>query len=133
VIAYCEEQLRGFSACEVRLLDADVVRSRDMEHVALTDYDTFLTTSLEHIKHDQELIRRLPENRHFVFGVAGFDDPEHFRVFSRPEEIKDRYGHLLSIFSIASLGEEDRKFVVLSKTGRGPFAEGVPGGGRIPL
>jgi hypothetical protein len=75
-----------------------------------------LTTSFEHIEYDRELIKRFPENRHFVFGVAGFDDPEHFRVFYGPEEIKDRYGDLLSIVSIAVLGEQDQKFVVLSRT-----------------
>jgi SAM-dependent methyltransferase len=118
VVAYCDQQLACFSNCEVKLLDANIVRSNDIEHANIEQYDTFLTTSFEHIQYDRELINTFPKNRCFVFCVAGFDDPEHFRSFTGKEQITERYNDLLSIASIEALGEQDQKFVVMSWTAR---------------
>jgi hypothetical protein len=116
VVTYCERQLTQFANCEVKLIDANIVRSRDIDQAKLEQYDAFVTTSFEHIEYDRELIRRFPESRCFVFCVAGFNDPEHFRVFTDPEQIKDRYADILLIRRVEALGREDQKFVVLSWT-----------------
>ncbi len=71
-----------------------------MHPLALQSYDTFVTTSFEHIQHDRDLISALPPAATFVFSVACFDDPEHFRVFRRPQQLRARYDDLLEIESI---------------------------------
>src|SRR5258705_5961964 len=107
VVDYCKHQLVSFSNSSVKLVDANIERSKDIDNEYLEQYDTILTTSLEHIEHDRTLIERFPKNCNFVFCVAGFDDPEHFRVFTTPEEIRNRYDDLLSIQSVKVLGEQD--------------------------
>lgn len=116
IIEQCERQLDAYESCDVVLFDANKIASGDTGDIKIETYDTFLTTSFEHIQHDRELIKRLPSNRHFVFCVAGFDDPEHFRIFSNPAEIRQRYKHLLSIERIEILGDTFKKFVTLSRT-----------------
>jgi peptidoglycan/xylan/chitin deacetylase (PgdA/CDA1 family)/glycosyltransferase involved in cell wall biosynthesis len=110
-VAYSERQLVGYSNCNVKLVNADVVRSPDFENANLDEYDTIITTSFEHIEYDLELIRRLPPNSRFIFCVAGFDDPEHFRLFTSAAQIRERYSALLSISRIEPLGSSDRKYV----------------------
>jgi len=114
VVAYCEQQLRQFPNCRAKLIDANIARSKDIENERLDQYDTILTTSFEHIEHDRALIAQFPKNSYFIFCVAGFDDPEHFRIFSSTDEIRVRYQDLLKLRSIQVLGEKDQKFVVLS-------------------
>src|SRR5689334_12732450 len=75
VVAYCERQLAPFSNCRVKLIDANIARSKDIENEGLEQYDTILTTSFEHIELDRALIERFPKNSYFIFCVAGFDDP----------------------------------------------------------
>lgn len=116
VIDYCRRQLAVFPQCEVRLLDADVKRARDIENSELARYDMFVTTSFEHIEHDRELIRKLPENSYFIFSLAGFSDPEHFRVLITPKQIRSRYRRLLTFISVETIGLEDKKFVTLART-----------------
>jgi hypothetical protein len=113
MIAYCKEQLARYPQCEVALVDADVRRSSDITSVRLADYDVILTTSLEHIQFDRELIELLPPGCTFVFSVATFDDPEHFRHFTDEEGIRNRYAQILDIISITSV--EGYKFVVHSR------------------
>lgn len=115
VVAYCEHQLAEFSNCRVKLIDANTMRSDDIMTEHLEQYDVILTTSFEHIEHDRTLIDQFPKNSYFAFCVAGFDDPEHFRIFASPEDIKKRYHDLLEIKSITIIGEHDQKFVALSR------------------
>jgi hypothetical protein len=115
MIEYTRRQLAEHRKCEVKLIDADVTRSDDMNRAALSPYDVFITTSFEHIQFDRELIARLPPATHFVFSVTGFDDPEHFRVFSSEEEVRTRYSDVLHIRHITH-NQEANKFVVLART-----------------
>lgn len=115
-VDYCEKQLLHLPQCEVGLINADVVSSNDIERSGLLDYDTLVTTSFEHIEHDFELIARFPTGRCFVFCVAGFDDPEHYRMFNSAQEIRDRYGRVLSIEAIEELGQDIRKYVTIAWT-----------------
>jgi hypothetical protein len=115
MIEYTRRQLAEHRKCEVKLIDADVTRSDDMTRAALSPYDVFITTSFEHIQFDRELIARLPPATHFVFSVTGFDDPEHFRVFSSEEEVRTRYSDVLHIRHLTH-NQEANKFVVLART-----------------
>jgi len=116
VVAFCEKQLLHFRQCDVGRINADVMSSSDIANLRLADYDTFLTTSFEHIEHDLKLIARLPPHRCFVFGVAGFDDPEHYRVFNSAAEIRERYEKVLTVGDIEELGQEIRKYVTITWT-----------------
>ena len=117
VVDYCRRQLQRYPQCDVALINADVVSSNDISRCGLSGYDVFLTTGFEHIEHDLDLIRALPRESCFVFCVAGFDDPEHFRLFSSADQIRDRYDLLLRIENIVELGEEPaKKYVVLAHT-----------------
>jgi SAM-dependent methyltransferase len=116
VVEYCKKQLSHFRQCEVGLINADVVSANDIAQSGLDDYDTFVTTSLEHIEHDFELIGQFPPGGCFVFCVAGFEDPEHYRVFDSAAGIRDRYGDVLTIGAIEELGQEVRKYVTIAWT-----------------
>ena len=114
VVDHCRRHLARFPNCDVALVDADVTRSTDIANAALQPYDTFITTSFEHIEHDRELIGAFPVGASFVFCIAGFDDPEHFRLFENIEQITARYADVLSIEHVETIGDQAKKFVVVS-------------------
>jgi hypothetical protein len=116
MLEFCQRQLGGHPRCEVALADADVTRSNDISTERLVRYDVVLTTSFEHIQHDYGLIERLPDECEFVFSVATFDDPEHFRHFSSEDEIRSRYGRVLEFETIAPV--DGYKFVALARRRR---------------
>jgi hypothetical protein len=114
VVDYCRRQLRNHLQCTVKTIDANVFRTTDIDHEGLHQYDAIVTTSLEHIEHDRELIAKFPAGCSFVFSVAGFDDPEHFRVFDTVDQISERYRDLLRIREVESVAA-GKKLVVLSR------------------
>ncbi len=113
MVTATRRQLERFACCDVRLIDAED-RDNAMNPVELQTYDTFITTSFEHIQHDIALIESLPRGSAFVFSVAGFDDVEHFRVFTDQRQIHARYAHVLDIAHIW-LNKDRSKMVVASR------------------
>ena len=111
MLDYTTKQLEDRAKCRVLRVDADVVRSGDMRQLRVAAYDTFITTSFEHIRFDRELIEELPVGSNFVFSVALFDDPEHFRVFENEDQLRSRYGDLLAITAVR-LNQQSNKAVV---------------------
>jgi glycosyltransferase involved in cell wall biosynthesis len=101
----CAAQLADEPRCAVALIDADVTRSPDMQRERLQVYDAFVTTSLEHIQFDRELVHQLPVGSTFVFSVARFDDPEHFRVYESLADVRARYAGLLDIVDARETGD----------------------------
>lgn len=97
VIDYCRSYISSDRRFRTKLIDADVSRSTDMHRHNIADFDTFITTSLEHIQFDREMIKEMPTGSILVFSVALFDDPEHFHVFSSVRDVKRRYRGLLRI------------------------------------
>lgn len=76
-------------------------------------FDSFVTISMEHFGNDLEIITAFPVGSHFVFGLAGFDDIEHFRYFEGEDEITQRYSGYLEIVDIYRLSHNAKfKFVV---------------------
>jgi hypothetical protein len=66
MIEFAATQLADRPRCSVTVIDADVKRSHDMHRHHLQAYDTFITTSLEHIKFDREPVSELPLGSAFV-------------------------------------------------------------------
>lgn len=97
MVAFCRDQVSGDPRFRAFLADADVHRSTDMRRASVSGFDTFITTSLEHIQFDRELVAELPHGAAFVFSVAKFDDPEHFRIFDGVDDVVARYGDLLRV------------------------------------
>jgi SAM-dependent methyltransferase len=116
MIRHCERQLEGNRKCEVKLIDANVLTGDPPASEWLSGYDTFITTSFEHIQFDRELIAALPRGAVFVFSVAGFDDPEHFRVFASERQIRSRYRDLLDFAAIWSNPQRSKWVVVARRT-----------------
>lgn len=108
MVDYCQRQLEGDPRCVVELLDADVTRGSDFTRERLSAYDLFLTTSFEHIQFDRRFIESLPREAAFIFSVAGFDDPEHFRVFESGDEIRRRYDDLLHFIDVRSTADSTK-------------------------
>jgi glycosyltransferase involved in cell wall biosynthesis len=113
MVEFCESRLADQPRCVVALIDADVERSQDMHRDHLQGYDMFVTTSLEHIQFDRELIGQLPIGTIFVFSVARFDDPEHFRVYEALADVYSRYADLLRIIETREI-RDGQKLVVAS-------------------
>jgi hypothetical protein len=113
VVEYCKKQLSECNRFEAALVDADIQRSDDLLRAGLETYDVVVTTSFEHIQHDRELIELLPNSCTFVFSVAAFDDPEHFRRFENEAQIRNRYNDLLDISSIEH--PDEGRFVVMAR------------------
>jgi hypothetical protein len=97
MVDFCRASFTGDARFHASLVDADVERSADMRREAVSVFDTFITTSLEHIPFDRELVAQLPAGAAFVFSVAKFDDPEHFRIFDGVHDVVARYGDLLRV------------------------------------
>ena len=72
MLDYCASRLDNDPRFDVALMDADLARSNDMHRERLRDYDMIVTTSLEHIELDRELIDQCPAGSAFVFSVAMF-------------------------------------------------------------
>lgn len=104
VVEHARRQLQRWPHCSVKMVDGDLSRSQDMVAANIGTYDLFLTTSFEHIRLDRELICEMPPGAAFVFSVALFDDPEHFRVFGNESELRQRYGDLMAIDHVVALG-----------------------------
>jgi protein-L-isoaspartate O-methyltransferase len=132
MLDYTKSQLAGYGNCEVALLDADVGRSSDMSADRISAFDTFVTTSFEHIQFDRELIQHMPAGSNFVFSVALFDDPEHFRVFNNKHQIRRRYNDLLDIAEI-QLNAEANKAIVSAKVRSVPTRNRLFGITHLPL
>ena len=114
MVEYCSAALRDLENCDTAVIDADVHRSPDMRRDRLAGYDLFVTTSLEHIEFDRELIDEMPLGSNFLFSVATFDDPEHFFVFESPDDVSQRYAGLLRITSVRATSDGN-KYVVSSE------------------
>jgi hypothetical protein len=112
MVEYCQARLKNYPQCDVALIDADVRRSTDMHRDRIAAYDTFITTSLEHIQFDLDLVNEFPTGSTFILSLARFDDPEHFRVFESAADITSRYGGLLKIKKIDE-STDGKKFVAL--------------------
>jgi hypothetical protein len=97
MVEFSAAKLADKPRCAAALIDADVKRSSDMHHDHLQEYDMFITTSFEHIQFDRELVAQLPIGAAFVFSVARFDDPEHFRIYETLADVQSRYADLLRI------------------------------------
>lgn len=111
MLQYCRLKLQGMPRGEIALLDADVVRSPDLRPDRIAEYDLFVSTSLEHIEYDIELVRGFPLGAGFIFSLTRYDDDEHFRVFETPEDITTRYGSILRIDALRE-NREASKFIV---------------------
>jgi len=118
MLEYTRSQLSGYPKCVVLFADADVFRSEHMRAHRLAEYDTFITTSFEHIQFDRELIQQLPSGANLVFSVALFDDPEHFRVFQDEAQLRSRYGDLLAITYVGKNLEANKAVVAAKVRGR---------------
>jgi len=84
----------SFVTQDISKLDlAALIKNPATSVVVATEY-------LEHVKHDLEFIGHLPEGVRVIFSVPSFDDPGHERFFPQVRQVEDRYGGLLSDFSI---------------------------------
>lgn len=97
MVEFCRDVVHDTPRFRAALVDADVHRSTDMHRGSISGHDVFLTTSLEHIQFDRELVAELPIGSRFVFSVAKFDDPEHFRVFDSVRDVAARYDGLIRV------------------------------------
>ena len=94
---------------EIDMSDLSVLK----ESIDFTYFDMITTISYEHFRDDIETIRDLfPTGSWFLFSVASFDHPEHFRFFKTEEEVRKRYDDVLDIVSIRPA---KMKFIVLGK------------------
>lgn len=92
---YTKKQLTEIPDCEVLKVNADPVDSTDLDHIGLKRFDTVICTSLEHIEHDLDLVRKLPLGTRFYFSLNNLTIDCHFRAFHNESEIRAHYGGLL--------------------------------------
>jgi hypothetical protein len=112
MVQYCTNYLANESRCRVGFIDAEVKRSTAMHRQNIKEYDTFITTSLEHIQFDCEMIKELPIGAKFIFSVPSFDDPGHFRYFININEVLKRYNKLLDILGFWTSLDRNKMIVM---------------------
>jgi SAM-dependent methyltransferase len=68
------------------------------------DYDCVVCTEvLEHIEHDLQAIASWKGGSYCICSVPNFDCETHVRFFSSEDEVRERYGGLIAIESIARI------------------------------
>lgn len=86
-VTYARNLLKQYLNCEISKIDIDA----SYKNVNWSFYDCFVTTSLEHLEHDLEIIGKMPSNSKFLFSVPDFPSADHIRVFKNREAVVERY------------------------------------------
>ncbi len=101
---------------------AHFVRGSAVGHLHLLSRPFYKTAVLlellEHIYEDRELIAKIPAGRHIVASVPDFPTRGHCRYFGTAEEVKQRYGRLMTFDRIVvehGLASDNRWFVFRGK------------------
>lgn len=98
-----------FEVVEIDMSDVKVLK----ESIDFSYFDMITTISYEHFRDDLDMIRDIfPSGAWFLFSVASFPHPEHFRHFKTEESVHERYGEVMDIVSIRPA---KMKFIVLGK------------------
>jgi hypothetical protein len=94
-IKLAKESIGNDPRVTIELLDAENYKQYNKYF-----FDTFISTSLEHIMSDMKILESLPKDTLVVLSLPNFYTKGHVRYFRAPCEIQDRYGHLLNILEI---------------------------------
>ena len=78
---------------------------KDYKYFDWAFYDAFICVSLEHLENDKEILKLIPAGKKVYLSVPNIDAPDHIRVLSTDEQIKERYGDILDIKHIEDCGE----------------------------
>ncbi len=88
VVEYTEKRLRRQNTPHtVTLLDID----HDWKAVPWSKYDLVVSTALEHVNHDLEIIQSIPKGCHVALCLPAHKWEGHVRCFANWREIKERY------------------------------------------
>jgi hypothetical protein len=74
-----------------------VFDANEIPHTDLSEFDTFICTSLEHLKNDVEILDSLPEPCTIYFCVTNMPDKTHEWGFDDEWEIYNRYKDVMRI------------------------------------
>lgn len=77
-----------------------VFDANDIPRANLNDHDTFVCTSLEHLKKDREIISSLPRGSMLYFCVTNSPDKTHMWTFEDEHDIHDRYRDVMNLIDI---------------------------------
>jgi len=93
------EHLKYFPNLVMTLLDID----KDYAKVEWQNYDMVISSSLEHIVHDREIIQSIKPETLVVLSLPSFTSKGHVRFFPNLANILQRYGDLLEWIYLDSL------------------------------
>ena len=84
-----------------------------MPFANMKKYDTFICTSMEHLKNDRFIIKSLPKDSVLYFCATDMNDKTHFWRFRDENEIRDRYINHLKITDLKTIKiDQTRKKVI---------------------
>lgn len=78
---------------------------QDYKYFDYRSYDAFICVSMEHLENDKEILQQIPPGGKVYLSIPNIDAPDHIRVLSTDEQIKERYGDILDIKLIEDCGE----------------------------
>lgn len=88
-----QKRLSQFKNCTLNIMDIDVNYALVNWH----KYDTVISTSLEHLAKDREIISSIKPSTKVFLCLPNFGEGGHVRYFKNREQIENRYGDLMDI------------------------------------
>jgi len=96
-IKIAKKRLERFTNVECIRFDAD----EDYKTFMFDQFDTIVSTSLEHIEHDIEILKRLKPKTLVCLALPNFDSEGHVRYFPNSADVVNRYHSLLDFLYLS--------------------------------
>ena len=85
---------------DLKILFSTFDIDKDYKYFDYAFYDAFVCVSMEHLENDKEILKEIPPGKKVYLSIPNIDSPDHIRVLSTDEQIKERYGDIIKIEKI---------------------------------
>lgn len=76
----------------------------DYKKVNWPSFNAIVCVSMEHLEKDKEILKSIPPGIKVYLSIPNIDAPDHIRILLTNEQIKERYGDIITIDSIHDCG-----------------------------
>lgn len=83
-----------------------------LSHPGIQGCSYIVCETLEHLKDDIALIKKIPKNSPVLITVPDFNCPSHLRFFDSQQAVKERYGSMLKKFKTSVVSRMSKRQIV---------------------